>query len=338
MAATIQDIATKAQVSIATVSRALNGKTNVTKETRDKVLAVARELNYIDSSQESKSALDENYIVTLSYNFELQSVLFNNVLAGITEICQASGYRILNYVYSTEDSIDPIIGLMNEGFFKGLILTEVDDRVSKKLQEIYNKDFIVQCCGYNPSLNLPYVITDNRKAAMKATEHLISLGHTKIGVLSYSSASVFCKERFRGFKEAMQFHGIPVKESWVYQVNSLNYEPAYCLAKSVLSYPDRPTAFFALTDYFALALVNAAKHLGIKIPEEVSVIGFDDLEVATLSIPGITTMRQNFKQMGSIGSSILLNAINGTPLAKNEYLLEADLIMRETTGVCLERG
>ena len=155
------------------------------------------------------------------------------------------------------------------------------------------------------------MITNEYSAALKVIDYLVSLGHTRIGVMANNNKTGYSVSRLKAFQKAMKTRGIPVNSNWINFANTSQYEFAYELAKSALLSADKPTAYFAFTDYYAMAIVNAAKDLSIRVPEDLSVVGFDDLELAHINTPGITTIRQSFQYIGNIACSLLINSING---------------------------
>ncbi|MBO5998417.1 MAG: LacI family DNA-binding transcriptional regulator [Lachnospiraceae bacterium] len=325
--ATVRDISAATGLSTATVSRALRGQACVSEETRQIVMEAAKKLGHSSCHVHSGDC-----IVVLTSPYEKQITPMMIAISGMVETGRASGYKIFDYVITDEESLSDIVDMVNEGVFAGIIIPELPSGLLEIIMRIEDKSRIVQCCGKNDTLNSPSVLTDDAAAARKATEYLISLGHKKIGVLAHSEKRAFSRTRMDAYVNAMTSHGLRISDGWIHYVNSTRYEFAYQIAVSALRAPDRPSAFFAFTDYYAMALVNAAQDLKIRIPEELSVIGFDDLELAHIKTPAITTIHQPFEQMGNIACSLLVNSITGDCPTRTEYLIDADLIIRETTG------
>ncbi len=330
--ATVRDISAATGLSTATVSRALRGQTCVSEETRQTVMEAAKKLGH-----PSCHIHNGDCIVVLSSPYEKQITPMMIAIHGMIETGRASGFKVFNYTITDEESLSDIADMVNEGIFAGIIIPELPPSLLDKIMKIEDKSRIIQCCGKNDSLHSPCVLTDDAAAARKAVEYLISLGHTKIGVLAHSDKRTFSRTRLDAYVKAMTTHSLRISDSWIHYVNSSRYDFAYQIAVSALKAPDRPTAFFAFTDYYALALVNAAQDLKIRIPEDLSVIGFDDLELAHIKTPAITTFRQPFEQMGNIACSLLINSITGDCPTRTEYLLDADLIIRETAGPAPEQ-
>ena len=325
--ATVREIAAATGLSTATVSRALRGQSCVTEKTMRMVMDAAGKLGSPAAHQHMGDC-----IVTLSSPYEKQITPMMIAISGISETGNSSGFKVFNYTISDPKSISSIVDMFNEGIFAGMVIPELPSELLPLVEKAEKKDRIIQCCGRNPSLKVPAVVIDDRAAARKATEYLISLGHRNIGVLAHSAQRSYSRIRLDTYLRVMQENGLKTRDSWIYNVNSNRYEFAYQVARSALLKPDRPSAFFAFTDYFALALVNAAQDLGISIPGEVSVIGCDDLELAHIKTPSITTIRQPFEHIGNITCSLLISAIHGNPASRLEYFVDADLIIRETTG------
>ena len=330
--ATVRDISAATGLSTATVSRALRGQACVSKETRQTVMEAAKKLGHPSCHIHRGDS-----IVVLSSPYEKQITPMMIAVQGMIETGRASGYKIFDYTITDEDTLSDIADMVNEGIFAGIIIPELPSNLLEKVMQIEDKSRIVQCCGKNDLLRSPCVLTDDAAAARKAVEYLITLGHVRIGVLAHSEKRAFSRTRLDAYVKAMTAHGLRISDSWIHYVNSTRYDFAYQIAVSALKAPDRPTAFFAFTDYYALALVNAAHDLKIRIPEDLSVIGFDDLELAHIKTPSITTFRQPFEQLGNIACSLLINSITGDRPSRTEYLIDADLVIRETTGPAPEQ-
>lgn len=181
------------------------------------------------------------------------------------------------------------------------------------------------------SLGIPTVDVDNDNGTTLATEHLISLGHRHIahlaGTLSQTSAFI----RRDAFYRVMTKHGLSVPDNYIVEAG-YSFSPAYAHAARLLKSPNPPTAIFAANDHIALNTIEAARDLGLSVPGDLSIVGYDDNPVAATSYPALTTVRQPLGEMGRMATELLIHSITDQPIETRTYLLPAELIVRETTA------
>ena len=334
MAAYIVQLAKLANVSTATVSRVLNGKSNVSEETRNKVLALAEELNYTPNhpARIFSQAPTKRILVTAN---TLSNRFFATVLEGIQNLASLNGYDVFLSPLQNPHT-NELRGLLpfKQHCVDGLIVVSSSPSYFRALDEFPPDAPIVQCSEYDASLPFPYVAVDNYISAKKAVQYLISLGHKKIGLFNRTATLLHAQERERGFYATMEECGLPINPRWIVHVNSAVFETAYSAARNLLMNDERPTAVFATSDSYAAAVIHAANALGLRVPEDLSVIGFDNIVISTLVRPTITTISQPQQQIGELSCSLLLNMLNDIPVLEKKNFLETEILVRQSTGAC----
>lgn len=325
--ATIQDVAVAAGVSIATVSKAVNGRYGVKTETADRVLSVVRDLGYESSLVASSMRSRKTGVIgVLVADFEPFSA---EVLKGVAAELHTSGYDLLAYSGAKQQgsegwerrSLSRLSGTLIDG---AIMVTPTVVNVSAEVP-------IVAIDPHNGPAGLPTVESDSFGGALHAVQYLISIGHTRIGYVAGRPDLRSSKLRDAGYRKALSDSGIVFDPSLV---GSGLYEPqtARGAAHALLSRADRPTAIFAANDLSAIAVIEAASELGIQVPGDLSVIGFDDVPDATQMVPQLSTVRQPMQQLGATAASLLLSLMQGEPPRATHIRLPTRLIARATTA------
>ncbi len=321
---TIRQVAALAGVSPATVSRVLSGSGGVSQELRSKVVSAARESGYI-----SRKPNGRRYIGLIVP--DLKNPFYNEIIQGVMDTAALSSCGILLWSSSigSESSSPPIF--TSDLAVDGVISTQLlhpDSLIFKSMP----KDIpLVQCCEYNEELPFPIVSIDNYASAYNAVSHLINLGRRSIAFFGSSSASMYTVLREQGFRDAMADYGLPVNEAWVLHLGDVDYNLAVSAADHLFSQSDCPDAVFAVSDMYAAGVTRSARKLGFAIPDDVSVVGFDDTDVAKINEPPLTTIRQPSYKMGCFACSMLLQLISTGSTPSRKVILESELIVRDSS-------
>jgi LacI family transcriptional regulator len=252
---------------------------------------------------------------------------------GIEDKAREHGFSVIfNSTDNDPESLEDCIRLMLEVGVDGFILACV------RLQEPAVESLIKQrfpVVLVNRKLkgeNANYVVLDNRKGAYLITEHLVKCGHRKIGIIMGSSELSTGKARMEGYRKALTDYGLPFNKEYVFQ-GSFAKDTGYEGAKRLLTLKDKPQAIFAGSDYFALSVFDAANELGIRIPEDMALVGFDDSEFSANPRINLTTVSQRKYEMGRMGVQILIDFINRKEKdCVNRVVLEPRVIVRESCG------
>ena len=190
---------------------------------------------------------------------------------------------------------------------------------------------MAMCCEYPDDYECSYISIDDVTAAYKAVNYLISTGCKNIGFVNCSLKYKYARHRREGYLKALKSAGLPVHPEWNITIPSIDYTLAHSAISQALNAEQRPDAFFTCSDVFAAAAINAAQQHGIRVPEDISVIGFDNVETSRMTLPTITTIRQPCFQLGQQSCSILLEKILNPSAPDRQILLNTEFIIRDST-------
>jgi LacI family transcriptional regulator, repressor for deo operon, udp, cdd, tsx, nupC, and nupG len=324
----ISDVAKLANVSTATVSRVLSNSGNVKKETTEKVLEAIRKLNYQPNmlARQLRKLETKTILVVVP---DITNTFFSKVLRGIEHVAIENDYEVL--LGDTGNNIERESGYLNilrQRKADGMIMLTARLE-ARELEEIASEFPVVLACEYLEGSTIPTVSIDNISSARKATEYLIHLGHRRIGFISGPLNVILSRDRLKGFQQAMAQHGIPV-ESLLVQEGDFSFESGYNMMMKFLALDQPPTAVFASNDEMAIGAIKAIKSRGLRVPDDISVVGFDDIQFASIYEPALTTISQPMFEIGKKAMELLIKLINKDKLEKSQYILEDQLVIRET--------
>ncbi|MEP9405929.1 LacI family DNA-binding transcriptional regulator [Peribacillus frigoritolerans] len=331
---TTEDVAKIAGVSQSTVSRVLNDYPYIKKNTRDKVLAVINELGFT-RDEIARSLVEKR---TKSIGLILGSIsnpFFAETAEVIIERAQELKYDVI--VYNTghkDENLEQAINLLIGKRVEGIILTSVSKNYTEKIKKLHDNGFPVLL--YNSFLDIKdvnFIVMDNNKGARLAVQHLIKLGHKKIAKISGPSKYLATYERTVGYKEEMLENGYEIDEGLIFN-SEFSYDKIYSFTKKLLKKKDRPTAIIAASDQMALAVLDAASSLNLKIPADLSVVGFDNIRLSANEFIGLTTISQQMDQMSLTALEKLIYLIENkeTSSSSIQIFLKPELMVRKTTG------
>jgi LacI family transcriptional regulator len=315
-AITIQDIARIAGVSKATVSRVLNHKPDVDPATRERILRIIDEQGFTPDIVATIQGGGRSRFVGVLAPSLLRFPLIPEILRGVAEIIESTTYELIMYsiAHSEERStaIDQILSRKKK-LISGL-LAMLPGQTAYHLDELYDEGFpLVMIDDQIPPLKMPWVGVDNRQAAALAVQHLIQLGHQRIGIIQGPSSYLVSHERYLGYCDALAAAGLPLDPALAVRGD---FEPpgGYACARELFALADRPTAIFSSNDHMAYGVLDAAKEMGVRIPEDVALVGFDDNSMSAHVHPPLTTVHQPFYEMGKEGISLLLSLIESAAM------------------------
>jgi LacI family transcriptional regulator len=328
--ARIADVAARAGVGVATVSRVINGGAGVRPATRDRVLDAIKELNYRPSLVARSLSLQRTMVVAALLPWFTNPSAVQRV-RGIVEGLSNSQYDLMVFDIESEARQRRAFELFDHGDRADGLLVVSTLPPETEVERI--RAARIPCVLIDASHPaLPSLAVDDVAGGVAATRHLVELGHRRIALIGDPPPEFrfeWSRDRTHGYERALQQAGIEVRPEYVREGTRLVHV-ARAIATELLSLPDRPTAIFAASDTQALGVLEAARALGIRVPDELSVIGFDDIEVA--SYVGLTTVRQPLVESGRRGAELLLRALGGRPVDLRTELLPLELIVRSTTG------
>lgn len=325
----IQKVAALSGVSVATVSRVLNNNGPVSPVTRQKVESTIKELNYIPNglARNFRMATSHTILVILA---ELSNLFYIEIIKGISEIVQQKDYDIL--ICETHTSPEKQISFLRKIEYKmadGAIV--LDSPLQESQMRLFKKDLpIVQCAEYNPDLSIPYVTLDNRRGGYIATNYLIRHGHRKIAFIGTDNDLCYNLERKSGYTKALKEEGIPVSPEYIINC-SLGFDGGMEAVKQLLQLPTPPTALFFVSDMQAAGAVNYLNSNGYHVPDDIAVMGFDNIEMCKMVLPHITTVAQPMIDMGRRAAEMLFHLMqdpNGTEYQNS--IFQPEIVERDS--------
>ena len=329
--ATILDVSKAAGVSVATVSRVLNRKGQVSQETARRVMRAVEALSYAPNVSARNLRLNESRIILIVAP-NTTNPYYTHILSGIGKAAHQMGYSAFlcdtgGEREETRKVLDMLVRRQADGAI--LLATESESDWLRPYAERYP---LVECSEYDPRLNLPRVSIDNYAAAREAMAHLIWLGHERIGLVSSSNRYISTTLRLKGYRDALAEAGLPLREDYVRRgAADYSFKSGFDSARGLMELPDRPTALLCISDMLALGAIASAKEMGLRVPEDVTVVGFDDVEHTTMFHPYVTTVAQPCAEIGRKAMELLESAIARAPVSR-ETLLPHRLILRESSA------
>ncbi len=331
--ATIDDVAALAGVSIKTVSRVVNNEPNVRPATREKVETAIASLDYRPNLSARSLAGNRSYLLGLVYGQPGAHYVLD-IQEGVLEICRPQGYELVVHPANHRDPelINDVSELILEKRVDGVMLTPpISDNmdVINKLKHM-GIPFVRVAPTEEKHLS-PYVETNDAEASYDMTCQLIAMGHTRIGFICGHPDHRAITLRFEGYKAALVENQIPINDALV-EFGDNSFESGEGCGRRLLQAKQRPTAIFAANDDMAAGVMMAAHQLGLEIPAQLSVAGFDDTPVAHQIWPSLTTIRQPIRQMAKKATDLLLKQLRGKDIQLPASLLSSSIIVRASTG------
>lgn len=325
---TMQQVAAEAGVSISTVSKVINGRYGVSAETFANVTAVIDRLGY-EASLVARSLRNSrtNVIGVLVADFEPFST---EVLKGAADAIRGTGYELV--AYSAGGRVDEHVG-WERRYLSRVMGTLVDGAllVTPTVTDVQYDGPVVAVDPHTGSSSLPTVASDNLQGARLAVDHLVGLGHRRIGMVTGRPDLISAELREQGYREALAAAGLDIDESLL-RLGAFDPDVARDAARELLTLPEPPTAIFAANDGTALVTLEVAAELGIDVPGRLSVVGFDNVPESALAVPPLTTVQQPMRQMGHDAIAMLVDLIRGDGLDETHVMLETTLVPRGTTA------
>lgn len=324
----IRDVARLAGVSVATVSRALSNPEKVSNESLEKVHSAIAQVGYRPNMLARNFRSARAYAVVVLVP-DIANPFYSLFIRALEDRAQQKGYAVLlGDTRGTPEREMDYIRRVETRLADGIVQLRPS---SEKSQNNIPPDIpCVNACGCEYTTG-PAIRIDNRAAAKTMVNYLISLGHKRIGVISGLKDNPHAIDRLEGYKEAIAEAGIPFEKDLIAEGDftmwsGLNAAFQFCNMKV------RPTAVFSMNDEMAIGAMQTLKNQGIRIPEDMSVTGFDDIAYSKYSDPSLTTISQPAEEMGKMAMDMLLKVIEGEPLSQRECVLPTEFIIRKSTG------
>ncbi len=327
---TIADIAKELGVSKTTVSRALNNKSDILPETRERILETCKKYNYQPSALAKGMSIQKNNTIGVFIPHDIDYVFMNpfyeEIIRGIFKEADKLGYYILLLYCRSDNYLDVIY----QDRVDGLLVISPGLNHRDIIEKIEETRIPYVLTSRMPEVDkVPHVCVNNYKGAMIATEHLISLGHRKICFINGPDILSSSADRYRGYTDALKKNGIQVDPLLIAE-GANNIDSGYLIMKEMVN-KIKPTAVFVAGDFMAFGVMNAVQEMGLRIPEDISVVGFDDIAMAKVMNPPLTTINQSTLKKGQTGVDILVDIINGKQVSLSTEL-DVQLVVRKTTS------
>lgn len=332
----LEDVAREAGVSRSTVSRVINNDPSVSRRTREHVLGVVRELNYTPNHAARTLATSRSntmgvVIPGTSKVFFGENSYFPMLLQGIAEGCEKHQQSMVLYLQMLDESSAQFAQRIGRSrIYDGLIISSItnDDRLMEHLLRMDVPFIMVERPLAHEDV-ISYVTVDNVRSGQMATEHLISLGYTRIAHITGNMKISDARDRLTGYRRALERAGLPYDPALVVE-GTFTYEGGLNAMKKLL--PQKPRAIFLSSDAAAIGALSVIQEAGLSVPDDIALIGFDDIDVAARANPALTTIRQPIQQKGSAGLDLLYRMVTGQVQEPRQVILPTQLVIRQSCG------
>ncbi|MFW5985742.1 MAG: LacI family DNA-binding transcriptional regulator [Halanaerobiales bacterium] len=329
----IYDIARQAGVSIATVSKVINDRPDVSEETKKKIRKIMRDNNYIPNSVARSLTTNKSRSIGIIFDYTheegLHNMFFQEIVYGMERTLGKAGY---DYVYFSDqkwhDSYEyDYLGKCKNRLVDGAILLGIHkDKNMVRLLESSIPVVLIDLDYSNESSS--YVMCDHEQGAVQAVDYLYSLGHRKISIIGPQDLNP-ALYRLKGFKKEIEKKGLEYREQWVIEA-SFDEDSGYRAMEKILDLDKKPTAIFCQSDVIAIGAIKAIKEAGFAVPEDFSIIGFDNIEICKYITPSLTTISQNSYKLGQEAVNLLLKMVSLPEGSFSPVILPTELVERES--------
>lgn len=334
---TIKDIAKLANVSTTAVSMALNDQPGVSSKTREKILAIAKKLDYQPNFIAKSLISRHTYTIGLILN-SITDPFFPELAKGVEEEANRRGYNLLlcntnRDLKAEKHAIDMLRSKGVDGILLATVMKD-DPHIAPLLRERF-PFVLVNRFSMDPALEnqVDYVVLDNHRGGYTGMQHLYRLGHDRIAIIAGAADTSTAVLRTNGALQALSDCGLEQDPALIVE-GGYQRQKAYQAAQKLMAIKRPPTAYFAQDDYMAIGVRQALLEQGLRIPEDVAVMGFDDTDVASIAGVDLTTISQEKYEMGALGARILIDKVekSGPRGMVNQVILEARLVIRKSCG------
>lgn len=329
----MKDIALMGQVSEGTVSNVINNRKGVSAETAQRILKIAEELGYLQKRNDVSKSRNIKYIVFKKHGDDLSMTSFySDMIEEIEKACRGQGYELLiSHIVTDQNDVTEAIASMDFDNLAGIIIqaTEIEESDLRAFWPLNIPMVVVD--NYFQNELYDYVLINFKRGAYLAAKYLIGKGHTEIGMLNRNVEITSGKLRREGFSEALKECGIEEKQDYQYELDS-SPDGSYRDMLEILGNPPKklPTAFLVYNDTMAFGVIKAMVESGISVPEQISVVGFDDVPFCDISHPRLTTVKSYNREIGRLAVRRLLSRIENREIPRLKIDVDVDLIERES--------
>ena len=336
MTVTLKDIAKKLGLSVTTISRALAEYDDVAESTRQRVRQAAEEMGYypnITARQLQKQRTDTLAFVVPTHGPRVSDPFFSELLAGIGNEAGQAGFDLLvsTQAPNSEAERETYRRIVHGRRADGVLVVRTRQN-DERIRFLSEQDFPFVAFGRSDlDIKFPYVDEDSYTGLQILTQHMIDLGHRRIGFIAAPAGLMFCQFRVAGYRDTLGANGLPLDEKLIVY-GDLTQRGGFQAARELLARSPHPTAIIACNDLMALGTMSAAQKMGLTIGRELSVGGFDDIPLAEHTHPSLTTVRQPIYEIGQRVTRILIQLIQGSAPDKTQVLLTPQLMIRDSSG------
>lgn len=329
---TIKDIAKMANVSIATVSRVINETGTVSKKTEKKINDIIKEINYVPNNV-ARSLVKQNSKTIGVIVADIMNPFYSEIIRAIQDQADIDGYSVISC--NSDEDMDKekqCIQMLLENQVSGIIFAGgrgKGDYYNAHVIEVAKKIPVVLADEYQTGDNIYSIVCNKSKGAFEAVSYLIELGHRRIAIINGYQEYKPSIEKISGYKKALKEAGIPFDEKYV-KYGDYHLNGGERNIKELMELDEPPTAVFTANDLMAMGAVKALKSLGYRVPDDVSVIGFDDIMMNEYTIPNLTSVRQEMTAQGRLAVQILHQLFTGEKKPKKKYTIEPVLSKRDS--------
>lgn len=328
---TIYDVAKRSGYSIGTVSKVLNNYPNISEETKRKVRVVVEELGYIPDSSARTLAIKKSNMIGVVFsealNMGMAHPFFSEVIEGFKKQVELYHYDLLFVSRNINSNQNYHDHLKHRGVDGVVVINSLSEDEEIKMFNDSNLPAVFIDIHIE---NANVVYSDNSSGCGLAIDYLYSLGHRKIANIAGASESFTGAQRIRGFEKAIRKYGLSIPKNYIVDGGYFSFEGGRTAMLKLLALPDRPTAVFVAGDEMAIAAIKVCKEMGVRIPEDISIIGFDDISLAKHIEPSLTTIRQDKDRLGRQAATLLLNEINELSKEQHTSILPVRLEKRNS--------
>ncbi len=331
----MRDVAERACVSVTTVSHVINDTRPVSEELRQRVLQVMSELDYQPNQLARSLRRGRTHTIGMIIP-DSTNPFFAEVARGVEDTSFEQGYSVI--LCNSDGNLDKELLYTNVLIEKQVdgILFVAAGLSTERILELQMREIPLVLIDRDlPDAAVDSVITDNARAGRLATCHLIELGHVRIGCVTGPSDLTPSADRVTGYREALTQNSLTVDETLIVK-GDFQYDSGYEAGCQLLALEQPPTAIFACNDLMAIGVMSAALQMGLRVPDDLSVVGFDDVRLAAFANPPLTTIAQPKHEIGVIAVKLLLQRIREPGLAAQRQVLDTHLLLRNSTARCLD--
>ncbi len=333
MGYTLEEIAEMAHVSRSTVSRVINGRPNVSDDVRKRVWKIIREVGYQPHAAARSLATNRSNILALIIPEPVTRIFtdpfFPILIKGVADACNEHRYNLMLSLFTDRnEQEEQYLRVLKSGTLDGAVIasTTLDDPLVPRLLEDQVSFVMV---GSYPDDRVNYVDVDNVHGGQMAVEHLLRLGYENIATITGPMNMKASQDRFEGYKKALENRGLEVNGALVVE-GDFTEQGGYAAMKKLLQ--EKPAAVFVASDTMAFGAARAIRDAGLSIPEDVALVGFDDLPVSSVTVPPLTTVRQPIERLGYMATEVLVDIIQGKAGEPQRLMLPTELVVRQSCG------